>query len=144
MNFRTITLATAVGALLGLGGCVATRSNLTTSADRLDENTRALAHAAGDLPAGADYPASYPRDARQLAEDAHYFRSATEDRSATDADVKAAFKRVSQSYLLVRDEVEHSDSREARDDLKPVTTAYLDVEREIGGYPVHHASAYGD
>jgi len=144
MIFRTIALAAAVGALLGLGGCVATRGNLSTSADRLDQNTRALAHAAEDLPAGADYPASYPRDARQLADDAHEFRNTTEDRSATDADVQAAFKRVSRSYLLVRDEVEHSDSRVARDDLRPVTTAYLDVEREIGGYPVHHASAYDD
>lgn len=144
MIFRTIALAAAIGALLGLGGCVATRSNLTTSADRLDQNTRALAHAADDLPAGSEYPASYSRDARQLAEDAHEFRNTTEDRSSTDADVKAAFKRVSSSYLLVRDEVQHSDSREARDDLRPVTTAYLDVEREIGGYPVRRASAYDD
>jgi len=144
MTVRTLALATAVAALLGLGGCVSTRGNLSSSADRLAENTHALAHEAEDLPAGADYPASYPRDARQLADDAHEFRNTAMDRSATDADVKAAFQRVSRSYLLVRDEVEHSDSREARDDLRPVTTAYLDVEREIGGYPVHHASAYGD
>jgi hypothetical protein len=30
--------------------------------------------------------------------------------------------------------VDRSDSREAQLDLKPVTEAYLDVEREMGGY----------
>jgi hypothetical protein len=35
----------------------------------------------------------------------------------------------------VRDEVEHSDDREVRSDFKAVTDAYLDIERELGGYP---------
>jgi hypothetical protein len=142
MFFKTVTLTAAACALLGLGGCVSTRSNLASDADRLEHNATALAREADDLPSGADYPASYTRDARRLADDAREFRHVAESHDATDADVKAAFKQVSRSYLVVRDEVEHSDSREARSDLKPVTDAYLDVEREMGGYPVHHASAY--
>jgi hypothetical protein len=31
--------------------------------------------------------------------------------------------------------------REARIDLKPVTESYLDVEREMGGYPERQARA---
>ena len=41
----------------------------------------------------------------------------------------------------LRDEVERSDSREARIDLKPITESYLDVEREMGGYPERQARA---
>jgi hypothetical protein len=67
--------------------------------------------------------------------------SAFDDRDSSDTDVKAAFKRVSRGYLAVRDDLEHSDRREARDDLKPVTDAYLDLESEVGGYPVRRASA---
>jgi hypothetical protein len=142
MTLKTVTLSAAACALLGLGGCVSTRSTLSSDADRLEHNANALARETQDLPSGADYPDSYARDARQLADDSREFRHVVESHDATDADVKASFKRVSRSYLLVRDEVEHSDSREARSDLKPVTDAYLDVEREMGGYPVHHASAY--
>ena len=142
MFTRSMAWAAAACALLGLGGCVETRSSLTGSADRLEHHATALARDANDLPAAADYPTGYARDTRQLADDAHEFRAVTRDHDAGDADVKAAFKRVSRSYLLVRDEVEHSDSREARADLKPLTDAYLDVERELGGYPTRHASAY--
>ena len=78
---------------------------------------------------------------RQLADDAHEFRNTALDRGASDPDTKAAFRRVSRSYLLVRDEAEHSDSHDVRADLKPVTDAYLDVEREMGGYPSRRASA---
>jgi hypothetical protein len=46
--------------------------------------------------------------------------------------VKESFGRLSRSYHALRDEVERSDSREARIDLKPVTESYLDVEREMG------------
>lgn len=142
MILKTITLTATACALLGLGGCVSTRnSNLATDADRLEHSSNALAHEADDLPSRADYPASYTRDARQLADDAREFRHLAESHDATDADLKASFRQLSHSYLALRDEVEHSDSRAARSDLKPVTDAYLDVEREMGGYPVHHASA---
>jgi hypothetical protein len=46
--------------------------------------------------------------------------------------VKESFERLSRSYHALCDEVERSDSREARIDLKPVTKSYLDVEREMG------------
>lgn len=141
MMVSRMTWAAAGAALLVLAGCVSTRSNLADSADRLEHNTAALAQDTDRLPAGNDYPTGYTRDTEQLSEDARYFRHIAEDRDSTDTDVKAAFRRVSRSYLAVRDDVEHSDSREARADLKPVTDAYLDLEREVGGYPVRRASA---
>jgi len=111
------------------------------TADRLQHNAAALAQDTDRLPGGRDYPTGYTRDTEQLAEDARYFRHVAEDRNSSDSDVTVAFKRVSRSYMTVRDDVEHSDSREARADLKPVTDAYLDLEREVGGYPVRRASA---
>lgn len=143
MIARTIALAAAACAVVALCGCVETRSNLTSAADRLDHNASAMARDTRDLPAAdtEDYPAGYLRDMRQLADDAHEFRDTAAEHGASDTDTKRAFKHLSRSYLTVRDEVEHSDSREARRDLKPVTDAYLDVEREMGGYPERRASA---
>jgi len=141
MMISRVTLATAICALVALSGCVSTRSNLAGTAERLEHSSAALAQDTDRLPRNSDYPTGYTRDTEQLAEDSRHFRHVAEDRDASDGDVKAAFRRVSHSYLLVRDDVEHSESREARDDLKPVTDAYLDLEREVGGYPVHRASA---
>ena len=125
--------------LISASGCVTTtRSNMATSADRLEHNTIALA----DDARSADYPSDYVHDVRALAEDARDFRHTVEDHRSTDGDVRVAFERLSRSYHAVRDEVEHSDSRTARSDLQPVTDSYLDIEREMGGYPErpeHHA-----
>jgi hypothetical protein len=134
------TLAVAAWALLGLAACVETRSHLAGPADRLEHNANLLARDAADAPA-SDYPSTYARDARELAQDARDFRHTAADRAATDADLKVAFGRLSRSYHALRDEVEHTESRQARSDLKPVTDAYLDIEREMGGYPERRASA---
>jgi hypothetical protein len=132
--------ALAACVLVGLSGCATTaRSNMSTSADRLEHNANLLA----DDVRSADYPSGYVRDVRLLADDARDFRRTVEDRASSDGDVKVAFERLSRSYHAVRDEVDHSDSRTARGDLQPVTDSYLDIEREMGGYPAeheHHAS----
>jgi len=134
--------ALAACLLIGLSGCATTaRSNMSTSADRLEHNANLLA----DDVRSADYPSGYVRDVHMLADDARDFRRTVEDRASSDGDVKAAFERLSRSYHAVRDEVDHSDSRTARGDLQPVTDSYLDIEREMGGYPAlheHHASVY--
>jgi hypothetical protein len=141
---RTITMAMAVTALMGLAGCVDTRGSLIGSADRLDHSAHLLARQASEERAQSDYPTSYARDAHELAGDAREFRDTAEDRRATDTDLREAFERLSRSYHLVRDEVDHSDSRLARDALKPVTDDYLDVERTVKGYPARRASAADD
>jgi hypothetical protein len=141
MFVKTIAWAAAATALLAAGGCVETRGSLTGAAERLDHNAHAMARDTSDAPAADEYPASYARDVRQLADDTRDFRDTAAERGASDPDTRASFRRLSRSYLMVRDEVDHSESPEARSDLKPVTDAYLDVEREMGGYPARHASA---
>jgi hypothetical protein len=134
---RNIASTMAGLVLMALGGCATTHGNLTSSADRLERSADALNR---DV---RDEPASYSRDTRELADRAHDFRRMVEDRRTDDRDVKASFEQLSRSYHAVRDEVDHSDSRQAQVDFKPVTEAYLDVEREMGGYPDSHRYARG-
>lgn len=131
---RTVTCAGALAAcvLLGLTGCADTRGSLATSAESLEHNAAALAR---DEPVGRDFPTDYPSEARALADEAREFRHVAEDHAARSEDVRAEFERLSHRYHALRDEVERSDSHEARADLRPVTDSYLDVERAIGGYP---------
>jgi hypothetical protein len=140
-TLKRTTVAAAAAALtasllLALGGCVTTRSGLITSADRLEHGAHLLADDARE----ADYPVGYVHDVHLLADDAREFRHTVEASGASDADIRVSFERLSRSYHVVRDEVEHSDSRTARDDLQPVTDSYLDIEQQLGGYPARHAA----
>lgn len=129
---RTVKIALACCLLLPLGACVTTRSDLTSSADRLERNAHVMAQ---DAREDSDYPRGFSHDAHALADDARDFRHLVEEHRADDADLRHAFERVSRSYHAVRDDADHSDSRLARDDLRPVTEAYLDLEKAMGGYP---------
>src|SRR5262245_4186446 len=128
---RSMLVIPAVTVLAFLGGCAtSSHGNLARSADRLEDNTAALArHDGGRYSSG-----SYSREADRLAEEAHDFNMAVRDSRADRRDLNAAFEDLSRSYHALRDDVDRSDSREAQLDLKPVTEAYLDVEREMGGY----------
>jgi hypothetical protein len=135
---RSLVLLVASGVLAGLAGCVSTRGQLTSSTHRLEYNSHVLAEDAGSGALGVSYPTNYVRDAVALADDARELRHATE--GGNTADEQAAFDRVSRAYHAVRDEVEHSDSLQARNELMPVTEAYGDVENELG-YPPPQARA---
>ena len=133
MNYTTMTATVASIAMLTLLGCATPRSSLSTSAERLERSTDSLARTVSDESA-RDASRSYARDAQALADDARSLRRVAEERGARDSDVRAAFDRVSRSYHEVRDDVDRSDDRAAREDLRSVTQSYLDVERDMGGY----------
>jgi uncharacterized coiled-coil DUF342 family protein len=120
-------IAAAIVSAAVLGGC-ATTSSLTSSADRLERNAEVLARNSGD---DSD---RFSRDARALADQAQDFHETVSDRRADSEDVREAFEELSRDYHALRDEVDRSNSREAARDLQPVTEAYLDIERGIGGY----------
>ena len=123
---QLLTLAT-VG-LIAIGGCATTGGgNLTGSANRLERSAYALQDEAKEDGARQ----GYKRDARELAEEARDFRRTVEDRRSSSEDVSEAFGDVSRRYHAMRDEVERSRSREAEAEFRPVTDAYLDVEREM-------------
>jgi hypothetical protein len=122
--------------LLALGGCATpSHGSLVRSADQLERSADALAR---DDRVGRDFSgASDSREAQELADEAHDFRRALEDRQSDRRDLDSAFESLSRAYHAVRDDVDRSHSRDAQLDLKPVTEAYLDVEREMGGYPAN-------
>lgn len=139
---RNLALGFASVLLVAVTGCATTHGNLASSADRLEHNAHEMARDARGEPDATGYSAgSYMENAHELAEDARALRRTAEERGTDSRDVKDAFERVSLSYHDLRDKVERTDSREARSDLKPVTEAYLDVERAMGGYHDRHAYA---
>jgi len=119
---------------VALTGCATTpHGGLDHSADRLDRNAQAFAQDAAEAPRGYSGNSDYTEDARDFADRAHEFRRTVEDPGADHRDVKASFDELSRSYHALRDDVQRSDSDEARHDLAPVTQAYLDVEDDMGG-----------
>jgi hypothetical protein len=146
---RASAVAAAVSLFALLTGCATTHGNLSSSAERLERNADALARDTRgydtrgyDSPSG--YPAGYTNDARELADEAHDFRRTVADSRADRRDVDSAFQQLSRRYHAVRDEVDRSNSREAERDLRPVTEAYLDVERAMGGYSSDRRRYAGD
>jgi hypothetical protein len=141
MAAKSVVL-TMAGLALTLCGCVTTHGSLSSSADRLERASLTLAEDAREAPPTADYvSASYSREARALADRAHDFRVTVEDRHAVDRDVRASFEQLSRRYHDLRDEIERSEGGRTQADLRQVTEAYLDVEREMGGYRESHRYA---
>jgi hypothetical protein len=130
MLVKRIALTTAALAAVGLAGCATTEGNLASSAERLERSADELRADARDDSANG----SYYRDAQEFADETHDFRRALEDRDSDRDDVKEAFRDLSERYHALRDEVEDSSDRDAELDFKPVTEAYLDVEREMRRY----------
>ena len=121
-----LLIATTVG-LMAVGGCATTGGGLSSSASRLESRAEALRTEARN----GDARAGFQSDARELAEEARDFRRTVEDRDSSKKDVREAFNELSKRYHAMRDEVERSQSREADRGFRPVTEAYLDVEREM-------------
>jgi phage-related minor tail protein len=123
---NNLLIAATVG-LMAVGGCATTSGNLSNSASRLERSAEALHDEARDQ----DARAGFQSDARELAVEARDFRRTVEDRDSSKEDVREAFNDLSKRYHAMRDEVERSQSREAEREFRPVTEAYLDVEREM-------------
>ena len=130
MMEKRIALTIAALGAIGLAGCATTQGNLTSSAERLERSAEELRADARDDSANG----GYYRDAQQFAEEARDFRRALDDRDADRDDVQEAFRDLSGRYHALRDEVERTQDRDAEMDFKPVTEAYLDVEREMRRY----------
>jgi septation ring formation regulator EzrA len=143
-NVGKFIVAMPVLVLAALASCATTHGNLASSADRLERNADALTRDTRYTREDYGVASSYSRDARELAERTRDFRETLADRNADERDVKAAFERVSQTYHRLRDDVDRADSHTAEIDLRPITEAYLDVEREMGGYDRHRYAREDD
>jgi hypothetical protein len=137
-----IAVPVLVLAAIAVAGCVTTHGNLASSAERLERNADELTRDTREMYYGGT--SSYSEAARELAEETHDFRETLANRNADERDVKAAFEHVSQTYHRLRDDLERVGGRDAQVDLRPVTEAYLDVEREMGGYDRHRYAREDD
>jgi hypothetical protein len=126
MFSKRIGLTIASLAAVGFVGCATTHGNLTSSADKLERSAVELQRDARD-----DGSSSYYRDAQEFASETHDFRRTLDDRRADRDDLQDAWRDLSGRYHALRDQVERSHDRNAELDFKPVTEAYLDVEREM-------------
>ncbi len=126
MFSKRIGLTIASFAALGFAGCATTHGNLTSSADKLERSAVELQRDARD-----DGSSGYYRGAQEFANETHDFRRTLDDRRADGDDLQDAWRDLSGRYHALRDEVERSHDRNAELDFKPVTEAYLDVEREM-------------
>ena len=126
MFSKRIGLTIASFAAIGFAGCATTHGNLTSSADTLERSAVELQRDARD-----DGSGGYYRDAQEFANEAHDFRRTLDDRRADRDDLQGAWRDLSGRYHALRDQVERSHDRNAEVDFKPVTEAYLDVEREM-------------
>ncbi len=108
---------------LAMAGCTTTNTGLSSSAQRLERSTEVMARNADDN--------GVRKDARSLYEETRDFRQTLADSRADRKDVREAFDDLSRSYHALRDEVEGSRDRETERDFDSVTSAYLDIEREI-------------
>ena len=106
-----------------MGACATTNTGLSSSAQRLERSTEVMARNADDN--------GVRKDARSLYEETRDFRQTLADSRADRKDVREAFDDLSRSYHALRDEVEDSRDRETERDFDSVTSAYLDIEREI-------------
>jgi hypothetical protein len=113
-----------------VAGCATTGGNLTSSAEKLERSADALARDARD----DSYARRYSENARQLAEEARDFRGVLKDRRTQGGDIRNAFEELSRDYHALRDDMDQSDSTEARADFRSITNAYLDIEREMSRY----------
>jgi outer membrane murein-binding lipoprotein Lpp len=138
---RSITLAVASCMLAGLAGCAATatRDNLASTADRLQQNAELLSEDAHYTPAHSDD--AFSRDTHSLAADAQDFRRTVEDHRTDSGEIQASFDHLSRTYHAVRDEVNHTDNLQAQRDFRPVQDTYRDIEHELGLYPDREARA---
>jgi hypothetical protein len=128
---RSSVIVTSALILVVLASCATTHSkNMMISAGRLERIADAFSSDAR----------GYFRDAPEFADQAHDFRE-TVDR-AGDRDVVLAYEQLWRTYQGLRQEVERSDSRQAKVDLKPVTQAFRDVVRDMGGYADADSALY--
>lgn len=128
MELARSTMWGIAGALLiAVAGCVtATRpAGLSDSAERLDLSTRVLAQHSDSI------GPPYQYDAHDLAKRAHEFRSLVDTATVSDADVRAQFDLVSQTYRKMRADAVHANTQQAHSELEPVTVAYHEVRHDL-------------
>jgi len=116
--------------VMTVAGCATVHSSMMKSADNLRSSASAFA---GD--AGRDFPRAV-----EFASETHYFLAAVDH--AGDREVISAYERLWDEYHALREDVERSNSQEAKVDFKHVTQAFTSMARDVRGYSDADGSIY--
>jgi hypothetical protein len=124
---RRIMNATLALAVVLLAGCATTHTRTATAADRLELSADAFAAGVCSEPK-ADCSRDLPA-ARAFADQAHEFRQTLD--SAGEREVVSSFEDLWRSYHKLRDQVDHLHDSQLQAGLKPITKAFVDVQRHV-------------
>jgi hypothetical protein len=138
---RTVLVAISWLAVVLVAGCETTRTRTARAADKLELRIDAFA-------AGACYRSSAACSSHQELAAARWFADQVQEFRETcenggDQEVVFAFQRLWRSYHALRDEVYRLRDRQLQVDFKPVTHAFVDVQRDVkNGYSYADPTLY--
>jgi len=138
---RSVVFAVLGLAVVLLAGCATTRTRTAKAAERLERSAAAFVIRTCYEPNATCSRNRYLPAARAFAEQARRFGQTLH--RAGDQKVILAFECLWLSYHTLRDEVNRSPNRQGQADLKPVTRAFIDVQRHVkNGYSYADPALY--
>ena len=138
---RTVRVVISWLAVVLFAGCETTHTRTARAADKLEQRIDTFA-------AGACYQSSAACSSRQQLAAARWFAGQVQEFRETcenggDQEVVFAFQRLWRSYHALRDEVYRLRERQLKVDFKPVTQAFVDVQRDVkNGYSYADPTVY--
>lgn len=124
-----------------LAGCTTTQTRTEKAAQTLERSAEAFVAGTCYEPNAGCATSRYLPAARVFADQARRFDQTLQ--GAGDREVVLAFERLWRSYHTLRDEVSRSRDHQARDELKPVTRKFIDVQRDVkNGYSYADPTVY--
>ena len=138
---RTVLVAISWLAVVLVAGCETTHTRTVTAADKLEQRIDAFAAGACDQSNAACSSRQQLAAARWFADQVQEFRETCEN--GGDQEVVFAFQRLWRSYHALRDEIYRLRDRQLQVDFKPVTRAFVDVQRDVkNGYSYADPTVY--
>jgi hypothetical protein len=138
---RTVLVAISWLAVVLAAGCETTHTRTVGATDEFERRIDAFAAGACDQSSAACSSRQQIAAARGFAAEVRAFRETCEN--GGDQEVVFAFQRLWHSYHALRDEVDRLRDRELQVDFKPVTQAFVDVQRDVkNGYSYADPTLY--
>jgi hypothetical protein len=138
---RTVLVVISWLAVVLVAGCETMHTRTARAADKLEQRIDAFsASACYQSSAACASPQEFAA-ARWFADQVQEFRETCEN--GGDQEVVLAFQQLWRSYHALRDEVYRLRDRQLLVDFKPVTQAFVDVQRDVkNGYSYADPTLY--
>jgi hypothetical protein len=138
---RTVLVAISWLAVVLVAGCETTHTRTARAADRLEQRIEAFATGACDQSSATCSSRQQLVAAHLFADQVQEFRETCEN--GGDQEVVFAFQRLWRGYHALRDEVYRLRDHQLQVDFKPVTHAFVDVQRDVkNGYSYADPTLY--